>query len=126
MNHPTTDAETIWREHAAQRAPGDARPGTLDDPLDEEEEAAIADEIARADDEATDRGRMMDGMTKNDRASQERINLLIMQLFALGSQLAQTTDELAAVAITDQTVRIVAAYREREITLAMEEASRDH
>lgn len=52
MNHPKTDAETIWRE--LER---DARPGTLDDPLDEEEEAAIADEIARADELAADEAR---------------------------------------------------------------------
>lgn len=94
MNHPTTDAETIWREQER-----DARPGTLDtrwramsDAIDrlehasmvaretdnpfwdamaahyereataaiaayEEEEAAIADEIARADEQAADEAR---------------------------------------------------------------------
>jgi len=32
LNHPTTDAETIWREQEH-----DARPGTLDDLLDEKD-----------------------------------------------------------------------------------------
>lgn len=54
MNHPTTDAEAIWRE---QEHDHDARPGVLDDPLGEEEEAAIADEIARADEQAADEAR---------------------------------------------------------------------